>query len=209
MKKIKWNSLFITCLLCAAPILFGISIYQQLPAKMAIHFQLNNLPDRYASKNFALFGLPLLMAALQAFCCIMCDIQAAAKGSNRKLELATKAIVPVLSVILYLITVFYAMGKQIDVRRIVMLLVGGIMIVIGNYLPKGSVGSFPARLNSSQAKKINRFLGYGTVMLGMIFWITILLPPIYSALSLFLLIPYTLIDLIYTLHVQKQKESKQ
>ena len=90
-----------------------------------------------------------------------------------------------------------------------MLLVGGIMIVIGNYLPKGSVGSFPTRLNSSQAKKINRFLGYGTVMLGMIFWITTLLPPIYSALSLFLLIPYTLIDLIYTLHVQKQKESKQ
>ena len=61
--KIKINISIIICLL---PMIAGAVFYNQLPDQMPIHFGINDVPDNYAPKAFALFGIPLFLAIVQS-----------------------------------------------------------------------------------------------------------------------------------------------
>ena len=71
MNYIKWRTLLITCLICLLPIVLGIIWWESLPDTMAIHFNINNEPDNFASKGFVVFGMPVLMMLLQIICCFI------------------------------------------------------------------------------------------------------------------------------------------
>lgn len=196
MKFIKLKILIITCIVCLLPILLGLALWDKLPDTMAIHFDINNYPDNFATKGFVVFGLPLLMVLLQCFCCFINDINAYKHGERKKLERATKWIIPVMTMVLQIVTLGYGLGWNFDIRKIVMLIVGVIFIVIGNYLPKlDYIKNYD--VNSEKARKINRFIGFETVIMGIIYIISIFLPPIASVVCLILLIPYTLIGIAY------------
>ncbi len=196
MKFIKWKTLIITSIICLLPILLGLALWDKLPDTMAIHFNIYNEPDNFASKGFVVFGLPVLMAFLQAFCCFINDINAHKHGERRKFEIATKSIIPVMTTALQALTLAYGLGYIIDVRKAVAVIVGIIFLVIGNYLPKFDyIKNY--NLDTEKAKKINRFLGFETVIMGFLFIISIFLPPIATLICLFLLIPYTIISIIY------------
>ena len=202
MKFIKWKSLIITCIVCLLPILLGILLWNDLPDTMAIHFNLYNEPDNFASKGFTVFGLPVLMAFLQIFCCFINDINAHKHGERKKFERTTKWIIPVMTVILQIITLAYGLGKNIDIRKIVALIIGIIFLVIGNYLPKFD---YVKNFNSSteKAKKVNRFIGFETVIMGLLMLSTIFLPPIATLICIFLLIPYAVISIIYAIKISR------
>ena len=104
MKSIKWKSLIITCIVCFLPVFLGIALWDNLPDIMAIHFNINNEPDNFASKGFVVFVLPLLMVFLQAICCFINDINAQKHGERKKFERVTKWIIPIMSIILQIIT---------------------------------------------------------------------------------------------------------
>ena len=59
MKFIKWKSLIITTIVSLSPVILGIALWNLLPDSMAIHFNVYNEPDNFASKGFVVFGLPL------------------------------------------------------------------------------------------------------------------------------------------------------
>ncbi len=196
MKFMKWKILIITCIVCLLPILLGLALWQELPDTMAIHFNMYNQPDNFASKGFVVFGLPVLMVVLQIFCCFVNDINAHRHGEKKKFTLATKWLIPVMSVVLQTLTLGYGLGWNLDIRRIAMLIVGGIFLVIGNYLPKFNyIKNYD--LDTEKARKINRFIGKMAVALGVLAIITIFLPPIFSVAWLFLLIPYAIIGVVY------------
>lgn len=67
MKFIKWKTLIITCIVCLLPVFFGLALWSDLPDSIAIHFNFYNKPDNFAKKEFAVFGLPIMMVALQIF----------------------------------------------------------------------------------------------------------------------------------------------
>lgn len=204
MKKIKWKILITTCLLCLVPIVLGIAVYDQLPAQMAIHFNLKNEPDRYAAKNFVLFALPFLMLFLQAFCCAITDINAAKKGGSKKFELAIKLIVPVMTFVIYTATIGYAFDSATDIRRIAIFIVGFIFVILGNYMPKiGYTGVNFGKIPPDKSGKFKRLIGYETVGLGILFFISILLPPFASVAVLILLFPYIVINCIYAVYLRK------
>lgn len=205
MKRfIKWKILLITCALCLLPIIPCLFLWDKLPETVAIHFDMNNVPDNFASKGFAVFGLPLMMLALQIICCIINDVNAKKHGDRKKLELATKWIIPVITIILQALTMAYALGARLDIRRWAMGIVGIIFLVIGNYLPKlDYVKNFKS--DKEKARRINRFIGFGEVIMGLLALISIILPPIFSVIWLFLLIPYAAISLIYAVKVVKEK----
>jgi len=203
MKFIKWKSLIITCVVCLLPILLGVALWDKLPDTMAIHFDINNNPDNFASKGFVVFGMPVLMVALQIFCCFINDINAYKHGERKKFERVTKWIIPVMTIILQIATLGYGLGWNYDVRKLAGLLVGGILLVIGNYLPKFDyVKNYD--LNTEKARKINRFIGYETIILALLFIISIFLPPIATLVCIFLMIPYAIISVIYGIRVAKK-----
>lgn len=200
MKIIKWKSLVITCIVCLAPILLGIALWDKLPDTMAIHFDINNQPDNFASKGFVVFGLPVLMVLLQAVCCFINDINAHKHGERKKFELATKWIIPVMSVVLQIITLGYSLGWNIDIRKSVVLILGIVFLVIGNYMPKMDyIKNY--EIDTEKARKINRFIGYATVVMGVLSIASMVLPPISSIIWLILLIPYSLVCVLYGIKV--------
>ncbi len=196
MKFIKFKSLILTCMICLLPILFGLALWDKLPGTIAIHFDINNNPDGFASKGFVVFGMPLLMVLLQIICCIINDINAKKHGERKKLETVTKWIIPVITVILQSITLFFALGKDFDIRKIVAFIVGVIFIVIGNYLPKFDYVK-NHDIDSEKARKINRFIGFESVVMGILYLISIFLPPNATLVCIFLMIPYAIIGIVY------------
>lgn len=201
MKFMKWRILIITIAVCLAAILPGIALWNKLPDTMAIHFDINGQPDNFASKAFCVFGIPCLMALLQIICCIINDINAKKHGDRKKLETATKWIIPVMTVILQLATLSYGLGFDIDIRIVAAFIVGCIFIVIGNYLPK--FGSLDPE-DADKVRKINRFIAYESIAMGLLFLASIFLPPVFTLVCLFLLIPYVAVAVIYGIYVGKK-----
>lgn len=203
MKFIKWKSLIITSIICLLPILLGLYLWNDLPDSVAIHFNIYNEADNFAPKEFAVFGLPILMVFLQIFCCIINDLNAHKHGERIKLETATKWIIPIMTIILQIITFGYSLGWNIDIRKAVAIIIGVMFLIIGNFLPKFDyVKNY--NLDTEKARKINRFIGYETVVMGILMLITIFLPPIATAVWLVLLIPYTIISVIYGIKVGRK-----
>ena len=203
MKFIKWKSLIITSIICLLPILLGLYLWNDLPESVAIHFNIYNEADNFAPKEFAVFGLPILMVFLQIFCCIINDLNAHKHGERIKLETATKWIIPIMTIILQIITFGYSLGWNIDIRKAVAIIIGVMFLIIGNFLPKFDyVKNY--NLDTEKARKINRFIGYETVVMGILMLITIFLPPIATAVWLVLLIPYTIISVIYGIKVGRK-----
>ena len=196
MKFFKWKVFVITSIVCLLPILLGVLIWDKLPNVMAIHFNIYGVADNFAPKRFVVYGLPLLMVLLQGFCCFVNDINAFKHGDRKKFEKVTKWIIPCLTVVLQVLTLGYGLGWTLDIRKIVAFIVGVIFLVTGNYLPKFDyIKNYD--LNTEKARKINRFIGYETVIMGILFFISILLPPIFTLVCIWLLIPYAIIGAVY------------
>lgn len=196
MKFFNWKIFIISSIVCLLPVLLGISLWSKLPDTLAIHFNVYGVADNFASKGFVVFGLPILMVALQAFCCFINDINAYKHGERKKLETVTKWIIPWMTVVLQIITLGYGLGWKLDIRRIVAFIVGAVFLVIGNYLPKyDRIKNY--RIDTQRARKINRFVGYETVIMGLLFIVSIFLPPVSTVVCICLLIPYAVIGVVY------------
>lgn len=175
MKKINWNFIIFTCLLCLMPICLGLYFYEELPESMAIHFNINNEADNWASKNFTIFVLPIIMAALQVFCCVVSDLNEKENGKSPKLVKIMKWFVPIVTVVIYTLTILIGLGKKVDVGKIVTIFLGLIFIIMGNYMPKMSYeeakGNIKPMPKTERAfKKMARTMGY-TFIIGGIFMI--------------------------------------
>lgn len=204
MKFMKWKILIITSLVCLLPIFLGIALWSKLPDEIAIHFNIYGQPDNYVSKSFAVFGLPVLMVLLQSVCCFANDINAKKHGERTKFERATKWIIPILTVVLQIVTLAYAIGMSMDIRRIACFIVGVLFLVVGNYLPKFDYVKH-YDVSTEKARKINRFIGYETVIMGVLMLASIFFPPVASIVCLCLLIPYVVIGVVYGIVVGRGK----
>ena len=196
MKFMKWKIFIQTSVVCLLPILFGVAIWEKLPETMAIHFNVYNQPDGFASKGFVVFGMPVLMMLLQLFCCFVNDINTKKHGERVKFTRVTKWIIPVMTVVLQVITLGLGLGWSIDVRKAAASIVGVMFLVLGNYLPKFDYIK-NHDISSEKARRINRVIGFETVALGLLFLISIFLPPVFTVCCLFLLIPYAIAGIIY------------
>ena len=171
-KKIDWKILIITSLICLIPIIFGVILYDQLPEQMAVHFGVNNEPNSFAPKEFALFGIPLLMFILQVFCCISSDFMEE-KKQNKKYITIYKWIIPIIEMVVYLTMLAYGAGIELDMRMIVCITLGIVFTLIGNYMPKTEPNKL--QMNYIRAdfwKKIKRPAGYFFVIIGLAFIIS-------------------------------------
>lgn len=175
MKKINWNFLIFTCLLCLMPISLGLYFYEDLPNLVPIHFNINNEADNWASKNFIIFVIPIVMVFLQMFCCIVCDINKGEKRTIPKFVEIMKCFIPILTVVIYTITILIGLGKNVDVGKIITIFLGLIFIIMGNYMPKMSYADAkgnirplinPMPKTEKTFKKMMRMMGYSFIIGG-------------------------------------------
>ncbi|WP_125704109.1 DUF1648 domain-containing protein [Lacticaseibacillus daqingensis] len=164
-----------------APTLYGVAVYAQLPARIAVHWGLNNQPDGWLPRPGAVFGLPLLMVVFQLI--VVLAPRDTAKAP--RFERVTHWLMPVLTVVLYLVTIQIALGTAIDVWRVATLLIGAMFLAMGNYLPTvpADYGAhWPKRRTLS--RRAARLEGHVMVAGGLAILISLLLGPLAAALVL-------------------------
>lgn len=204
MKSIKLKSMIITCILCLLPIIPGIVLWDKLPEKIAIHFNIYGEPDNYWNKGFVVFLLPFIMAVFQAVCSLIYDLNSDKQRAGKRLIYISKGIIPVMSILLCSLTYLYSLGGISDIRCIIAIFVGALLVVMGfGIMDSESVNGL--KVDSVTAKRINRLMGILTMIMGGLMLLTILLPPSAMVIWLLLLFPYILIPLVYGLAISKRK----
>lgn len=204
MKFFKWRTFAVTGAVCLLPVLLGVSLWKKLPDTMAIHFDIYGNPDNFASKGFVVLALPLFMVVLQGFCCFVNDSNAHKHGEDPKFAAVIKWMIPVLAVVLQVLTLGYGLGWNLDIRRAVAFIVGVIFLVIGSFLPKLDYIK-NSKVDAETARKINRFIGYETVVMGVLFLVSLFLPPAGTAACLLLLVPYAVITVVYSILMSRKR----
>lgn len=178
MKKNK--SGLISILLCFAPMLLGMAVYSRMPERMAIHFDIHNQPNGYASKEMALFGIPIFMVLIQITLVVIFDYAERKTGEKPKLMSIITWFMPVITVVLYVTTLLASAGMNEYIGKIVLLVIGVYFILIGNYLPKMSyeaaiaMKQHPIPKDEKSYKKMTRILSCVIIILGIAFLIGML-----------------------------------
>lgn len=147
-------------------VLVGCLLWQKLPAEIAVHFHFSGQPDEYASREFVVFGMPLILLGFQVvsmFC-------ARSQHLPQAVSSTVLWIVPGISLCVFVLLYSVALGYGTDVRLWSELVVGVVMIVLGNVAPKGAaemrLGTWSKRLSADDRQRIARFSGYCLVCCG-------------------------------------------
>ncbi len=169
--------MIISTVVCLLPIILSLVMYDKLPDKMPIHWDIEGNPDNYGSKAFAVIGLPFMMAGLNLITHFALNSDPKRENSSVVLKLIGKLTVPFLSVALVPITLFAGLGYEIPIEKIVPAFVGLLFIIIGNYLPKSkqnyTVGiKLPWTLNNeANWNKTHRLAGYLWIIGGLLMFL--------------------------------------
>ncbi len=200
--------LIITSLIALLPIVFGLVFWNQLPGSIATHFGADNEPNGWSSKIFTVFGMPVMMCALHVFCIVMTMNDPKRQNINAKLISIVYWIIPVTSLVTMAMIYANALGTEINILFILSILIGAMLIILGNYMPKArqnfTVGiKTPWALNSEENwNRSNRFGGWVYMAAGLIFMANAF------SLSLWLLLATVIIagflPMIYSFYLYKK-----
>ena len=202
MIKKNLKLLILTSIIILLPILAGVMLWDTLPAQIPTHWNAVGEIDGWSSKAFAVFGLPCLMLGMQWLCVLGTAADPKKVNHSEKILHLVFWIIPVISVGLFVVTYVAALGTEVRMEMIMPLLVGFVLTVVGNYLPKCkqsyTIGiKIPWTLNSEEnwnrthrlAGRLWVVCGIGIMLTAFVggFWIflplvlvMILVPCIYS-----------------------------
>lgn len=201
MKEYK-GKIILTSIVTCLPIVVGLLLWNRLPDRMATHFGAGNVPDGWSSKEFAVFGLPLILTALHIFTIIVTLNDPKKKNIGSKMLSLIFWIVPVISCIICLVTYSYSLEIKINIGLIVNLCVGVTFVLLGNYMSKNrqnyTVGiRLPWTLNSQENwNRTHRLASVLWVIAGIIFIINSFLEN--SIVMIAVLIIITVIPAVYS-----------
>lgn len=136
MIKQRKTTLILTSIFILVPIVIGIVLWNQLPDTMATHWGVDNEANGFSSKAFAVFGMPAFLLAIHWICILATKFDKKSQNINPKIFSLVLWICPALSLLMSAIVYLTALGKEIKVGFIVILFMGLLFIIIGNYLPK-------------------------------------------------------------------------
>ena len=131
-KRIIW----VTSVLIVLPMLVGLFFWNELPEQMPTHWGLDGTVDGWSSRPFTVFVLPLFILAVHWLCIWGTTKDPKNDGQNKKVFRLALWIMPLVSLLANGMVYAAALGKAVAPNLFAFPLMGGVFIVIGNYLPK-------------------------------------------------------------------------
>ena len=178
MMKKHWKTLLITSIVILLPIVAGLVLWNRLPEQIPTHWNAQGAIDGWSSKPFAVFGLPCILLAIHWLCALGTSADPKKANHPQKVVQLVLWIIPALSVALFAITYAVALGKEVRIEVILPVLVGLILAIVGNYMPKCkqnyTIGiKIPWTLHSEENwNKTHRFAGILWVICGIAIMLT-------------------------------------
>jgi uncharacterized membrane protein len=175
--KINFKKTAISSIIALLPMIIGIVLLPRLPENVAVHWNSNNTPDTWMNKYLAVFGLPSFMAALQFAICLITYMRS--ENGEAKLTKIMIWVIPILSHIVFYMTMFFALGGEFDIGLIAGFLMGILFMLIGNYLPKvpqEQNGKFYAKnIPPENYRKLMKRIGVMFFVLGILILVSLFL----------------------------------
>lgn len=126
------KSLFVGIVICLLPILIGVYYFDVLPDQIAVHFNFKGEPDNFVSKTRAIIEIPVFFTVVQIIISLVVDFD----KTPKKGALIIKGVVPILSVLVQGAIIAYALDNNFNVPQLTVFIIGIVLIILGNYLPK-------------------------------------------------------------------------
>lgn len=214
MKHTKLT-IILSCIVLLSPIIFGMIVWNKLPESMPIHWGVNGEADRWSSKPFAVFVLPLLILAIHGICIFASGKDFRDKKQSPKVMGLVLWICPLLSVMANSLTYAISLGKEINVLFVVSLTMGALFVLIGNHLPKCQQNrTVGIRIiwtlkNEANWNATHRFAGKVWVIGGLLLMASSLLP--YSILPwamIALLVVFISLPVLYSYRFYRKERQR-
>ena len=135
IKNHKWKAV-VSSVIILLPVLFGLIMWNQLPATMTSHWGADGVADGTATKGFMVFGLPLILLALHWLMLVAETLLQKSKPQNSKIVSMQFFIIPITSLVVNTFIYSVSLGKDWNLFALIPVLVGVLFLYIGNYLPK-------------------------------------------------------------------------
>ena len=206
MIKKNLKVLIITSLMILLPIVAGVILWDQLPEQIPSHWNLNGEVDGWSSKSFEVFGMPLIMLAIQWLCVLGTGADPKKANHPEKIVHLVLWIIPVINIVLSVVTYAVALGHEVRVEVVMPILIGLVLTIVGNYLPKCkqnyTIGiKIPWTLNSEENwNKTHRFAGWLWTVCGLVIVLTGFLGGFWIFLGVVLLMVLAPLIYSYLLH---------
>lgn len=212
LKKYR-KTLIITTLVMLLPLVAGAILWNKLPEQLATHFDASGTPDSYSSRGFAVFGIPALLILFQWMCAFGClKFDPKAENLEGKVMGLVLWICPVISIVMSVIVLGNGLGYQVAAEVIAPLLIGAVIVVIGNWLPKckqtWTLGiKLPWTLEDEDNwNRTHRFAAPIWVVCGLIIMASSFLPPLRIWLVLGALAVIMIAPTVYSYRIFRSKK---
>ncbi len=183
-------TLIITSIIILIPIIAGLIIWNQLPDRIATHWNAEGVADGFSSKASAVFGFPAFLLAVHWICTAITSVDPKSKNIDAKPMTLVLWICPVMSLLLGTFVYATALGYELSIEIIMPLVMGALFVFVGNYMPKCSqnytIGiKIPWTLNDEENwNKTHRFAGILWVVGGVVIMATSLFGSVYVFLGI-------------------------
>lgn len=209
----KWKAI-ISSVVILLPMVFGLIMWNQLPANMVSHWGADGVADSTAPKAFMVFGMPLILLALQWLMVLLESLLQKGRPQNHKIVALVYGIIPVTSLVVHAFIYSVALEKDWDLFALIPVLIGTLFIFIGNYLPKTTrnrtIGiKLPWTMgNDENWLKTHRLGGRLWFWSGLVLVATALLPiKITVAAMIFMIIVCVVIPTVYSYSIYKKHKA--
>lgn len=135
IKKNKWK-LMLASLVMLLPILVGVILWDRLPELMSIHWGLDGAEDGVGGRAFVVFGMSLILLALFWLGLWVTAWDHKKREQDPKVLGMVFAILPLVSLWINGMLYATALGLPVNPMIFVCPLLGIVLLVTGNYMPK-------------------------------------------------------------------------
>lgn len=183
MIKKNRGKLIISSIVILLPMLAGLILWNELPDRLASHWNFGGEADRWGGRVFEVFVVPCLILVIHWVCILISFADSGNRNQNGKLWKLTFWMCPALS--LYVSGIMYSAALGMDgmgIQSATMAFFGLLFIIIGNYMPKcrqnRTIGIKVVWTLRSEENwnRTHRFCGKLWAACGVIFMLSVFLP---------------------------------
>lgn len=136
MIKNNKGKLILSSVIILLPMIAGLLLWDRLPETLATHWGMDGQPDGWSSAPMSVFLSPVILLGAHWLCVLITVKEGSNQDRNRKPLGLMLWIIPVISNLSAAMTFSLALGAEFSVSTVMLLVIGLMFVIIGNYLPK-------------------------------------------------------------------------
>lgn len=192
--------------------LFGLAVWNRLPAQMATHWGMDGAADGWSSRASAVFTMPIFIFLLHWLCMVLTMRDPKNQKQSGKILGIVFWICPAVSIFSGWLTYSSALGTSRNPNTLICLLIGVMFVAFGNYLPKcrqNSTIGIKVKWTLEREENWNATHRFGSrlwVIGGLLLMLCALLPEALATYAtLIILLPLAALPIAYSYWYSKNK----